>query len=293
MLPSGSGGAGSNTAERWYELRGINTSGGTGTPTVYQQSTFSPDTSLYRWMGSIAQDNQGNMLMGYSGASSTVFPSIYITGRVPTDTLSTMESESQVYAGLNSQVNLSGYAYGYRWGDYTSMMMDPNDCTFWYTGEYLKLAGLFNWSTRILSFTFPGCTSLASITQPIPNSTVTSGSATFLWMPGTGSPSYTLSIGSTQGGNDYCGGTQSYAAGTYQCCVLLLADRWQHHLGPFDHSWRRERLPGLRIQSVDWNSHNHFGQFQRESLDVQPVGNLHRDGDVSRGYADWHGSIRS
>src|SRR5580698_3633284 len=222
VLPSGSGGSGSNTAERWYELRGINTSGGTGTPTVYQQSTFSPDTSLYRWMGSIAQDNQGNMLMGYSGSSSSVFPSVYITGRVPTDALSTMEAESKVYAGLNSQVNLSGYAYGYRWGDYTATMMDTDDCTFWFTGEYLKQAGLFNWSTRILSFIFPSCSSPAAIPSPIPNSTLTSGTATFLWLSGTGNPSYTLSIGQTQGGSDYCGGPQNYNAGGYNATLSCL-----------------------------------------------------------------------
>ena len=222
VLPSGSGGSGSNTAERWYELRGINTSGGTGTPTVFQQSTFSPDTSLYRWMGSIAQDNQGNILMGYSGSSSSVFPSIYITGRVPTDALNTMEAESKVYAGLNSQVNLSGLLYGYRWGDYTAMMMDTDDCTFWFTGEYLKQAGLFNWSTRILSFSFPSCSSNGAITSPVPSSTLTSGTATFLWLSGTGTPSYTLAIGKTQGGSDYCGGPQNYNAGTYTATLSCL-----------------------------------------------------------------------
>ena len=213
-------GTGTNTAERWYEIRTP-----FGTPTVYQQSTFSgaSDTTNYRWMGSIAQDQQGNMLLGYSESNATsLFPSVYITGRVPTDTLSTMETESQVYAGLNSQVNLSGYAYGYRWGDYTSMMMDPDDCTFWYSGEYLKLAGLFNWSNRVLSFSFPGCSSNAAITSPVPSSTLTSGTATFLWTPGTGTPSYTLAIGKTQGGSDYCGGVQSYAAGVFTTTLSCL-----------------------------------------------------------------------
>ena len=215
VLPSGSGGSGSNTAERWYEIRTPFT-----TPTVYQQSTFSPDTSLYRWMGSIAEDHQGNMLMGYSGSSSTVFPSVYITGRLNGDTLSMMESESQVYAGLNSQVNISGYAYGYRWGDYTAMMIDPDDCTFWYTGEYLKQAGLFNWSTRVLSFSFPSCSSNAAITLPIPGSTMSSNTANFKWLSGTGDPSYTLSVGSTQGGSNYC--TENYSAGTYAASVSCL-----------------------------------------------------------------------
>jgi hypothetical protein len=38
------------------------------------------------------------------------------------------------------------------------MTVDPvDDCTFWYTNEYLKANGKFNWSTRIASFKFPGC----------------------------------------------------------------------------------------------------------------------------------------
>src|SRR6185369_13317375 len=45
-----------------------------------------------------------------------------------------------------------------RWGDYSAMTIDPtDDCTFWFTTEYLKTAGAFNWSTRIASYKFPGC----------------------------------------------------------------------------------------------------------------------------------------
>jgi hypothetical protein len=202
VLPSSSGGAGSNTAERWYEIRTP-----FGTPTVFQQSTYSPETTLYRWMGSIAQDHQGNMAMGYSGSSSTVFPSVYVTGRLNGDTINTMGAETQLFAGLNSQVNVTiggtQYAFGYRWGDYSAMMVDPDDCTFWYTGEYLQQAGEFNWSTRMLSFAFPGCTSTAAITMPVPSSTLSGSSANFLWTQGTGSPTYHVDIGSTQGGTDY------------------------------------------------------------------------------------------
>lgn len=46
-----------------------------------------------------------------------------------------------------------------RWGDYSSMEVDPADnCTFWYTTEYIQSTGSFNWSTRIGSFTIPTCT---------------------------------------------------------------------------------------------------------------------------------------
>jgi hypothetical protein len=64
-----------------------------------------------------------------------------------------MQAETVVKAGGGSQLpNLS------RWGDYSAMTVDPiDDCTFWFTSEYLKTFGTFNWSTWITSFKFPGC----------------------------------------------------------------------------------------------------------------------------------------
>jgi hypothetical protein len=134
------------TGVRWYELRNPS-----GIPTVFQQSTFSPDTS-FRWMGSIAQDKQGNMALGYSISSGSMFPSIRYTGRLATDTLNTMQAEASMQNGAGSQRQLD------RWGDYSAMSIDPvDDCTFWYTTEYLKSTGSFNWSTRLASFKFAGC----------------------------------------------------------------------------------------------------------------------------------------
>ena len=78
--------AGTSVGMRWYELRNPG-----GTPTVYQQGTYAPD-SKYRWMGSIAMDSVGDIAMGYSVSSSTMFPSIAYTGRIPTDALGTMEA---------------------------------------------------------------------------------------------------------------------------------------------------------------------------------------------------------
>jgi len=132
---------------RWYELRITS-----GTASVVQQGTYSPD-STSRWMGSIAMDKVGDIAVGYSLSSSTILPSIGYTGRVPTDALGTMGAETIVKAGGGSQLaNLS------RWGDYSAMTVDPvDDCTFWYTTEYLKAGGTFNWSTWITAFKFPGC----------------------------------------------------------------------------------------------------------------------------------------
>src|ERR1700681_5025183 len=64
-----------------------------------------------------------------------------------------METEVNIVSGSGSQnSNLS------RWGDYSAMQVDPvDDCTFWFTEEYMKTTGSFNWNTRIASFKFPGC----------------------------------------------------------------------------------------------------------------------------------------
>ena len=132
---------------RWYEVRISN-----GTPTVFQQGTYSPD-STSRWMGSIAMDKQGNIALGYSASSSSVLPGIRYTGRLVTDAPGTMQAENILQAGGGSQTGSL-----HRWGDYSAMSVDPvDDCTFWFTSEYLKASGSFNWSTRIASFKFPGC----------------------------------------------------------------------------------------------------------------------------------------
>jgi hypothetical protein len=132
---------------RWYELRNLG-----GTAVVYQQSTFNPDAT-FRWMGSVAMDKQGNLAVGYSASSSTVRPSIRFSGRLAGDPLNTLQAETALFDGVGSQLkNLA------RWGDYSSMSVDPtDDCTFFYTNEYLPADGTFNWHTRIGQFKFPGC----------------------------------------------------------------------------------------------------------------------------------------
>jgi hypothetical protein len=138
---------------RWYELRVSRSPDPTGTLSVFQQGTFSPDATS-RWMGSIAMDKNGDIALGFSASnSSSVFPSLRYTGRLSGDALGTMEAENAVFAGLGSQTGTL-----HRWGDYSALSVDPaDDCTFWYTNEYLKSNGSFNWSTRIVSFKFTSC----------------------------------------------------------------------------------------------------------------------------------------
>ena len=149
---------------RWYEVR--NTGGGWS---IHQQGTFSPDTN-HRWMGSIAMDGNGNIGLGYSVSSMTVFPSIRYTGRLSTDPLGTLpQGEGVIIAGSGYQTHSSG-----RWGDYSMLSVDPvDDCTLWYTQEYYAVVGSASWQTRIGAFGLPGCAGL-----PTPTPTATGPTAT-------------------------------------------------------------------------------------------------------------------
>jgi hypothetical protein len=144
---SGTGAAPS--AVRWYEVRNPG-----GTPVIYQSGTVGGGTSaVSRWMGSIAQDKLGDIALGYSKSSSTIDPSIEYVGRVPTDALGKMESAKLILTGTGVQKSSSN-----RWGDYSSMQIDPvDDCTFWYTQEYYKTTGSFNFATHMASFKFTSC----------------------------------------------------------------------------------------------------------------------------------------
>ena len=143
---------------RWYEVRRVN-----GVYSVFQQGTINPNDGVHRWMGSVAMDWQGNIAAGYSVVNGTsVYPGIRYTGRLAGDPLGQMTlGEATIINGTGIQRSINN-----RWGDYTSMNVDPtDDCTFWYANEYYTLAGQASstagWQTRIASFKLPGCVARA------------------------------------------------------------------------------------------------------------------------------------
>jgi hypothetical protein len=228
--------AGSSVGVRWYELRGLS-----GTLSVFQQGTYAPDTT-YRWMGSIALDKVGNIGLGYSASSSSLNPSIRITGRLPGDPLGTMtQGDVTVKAGTGSQTNFS------RWGDYSSMSVDPVDgCTFWYAQEYLATTGVFNWKTHLQSFTLPGCLAalptLTTTASPdvalggqvsdmatLANGVTPTGTITFtLFGPGdatcTGAPAFISAVAVSGNGNYTSGSFTPAVVGTYRWIAAYSGD---------------------------------------------------------------------
>jgi hypothetical protein len=142
---------------RWYEVRRVN-----GQYSVHQQGTYSPD-DVHRWMGSAAMDRDGNIALGYSVVDGvSVYPGIRYTARYADDPLGAMTvTEAVIINGTGVQTTTNS-----RWGDYTSMNVDPtDDCTFWYVNEYYTAEGqatsAAGWQTRIASFKLPGCSPAA------------------------------------------------------------------------------------------------------------------------------------
>ncbi len=149
---------------RWYEIRRTG-----GSYSVYQQGTYAPNDGVHRWMGSIAQDKNGNMALAYSVVNgTTVFPGVRYTGRLAGDPLGQMTlGEGTIINGAGVQTTTNS-----RWGDYTDITVDPtDDRSFWYVNEYYQVSGVplpsptpplpppgttAPWQTRVGSFKLPG-----------------------------------------------------------------------------------------------------------------------------------------
>ena len=137
---------------RVYELRKSGAS-----YAVAEQTTIG-DATVSQWIGSAAQDNQGNLAVQYNSGSEEKKVSIYYTGKLASDPPGVFRPQTPLIEGTGVQK-----AFGWRWGEYSGMNVDPvDDCTFWMTNAYYTIESEtfsdFGWLTRIGSFKFTECT---------------------------------------------------------------------------------------------------------------------------------------
>ncbi|HEY6251346.1 MAG TPA: Ig-like domain repeat protein, partial [Candidatus Angelobacter sp.] len=156
------GASGSSSAQagvRYYQVR---VTGGAVEANATQAFTFSPDTTIHRFMPSVAVDRVGDMAIGYSATSATLNPAIRYAGRLAGDPVNSItQTETSLIQGAGTQTGNCGSAACNRWGDYSAMTLDPDGCTFWYTNMYYPVSGL-DYHTRIGSFSFPGCVAVGT-----------------------------------------------------------------------------------------------------------------------------------
>ncbi len=209
---------------RWFELR--RTPPGSGSWALFQEGTFAPDAAD-RWMGSIAMDGAGDIALGYSVSSTSVFPSIRYVGRLASDPQGQLpQGEHTLIAGGASQTTTT------RWGDYSSMNVDPSDdCTFWYTNEYIP-SGTGDWATRIGSFRFPSCLDLSVSKTDSPDPITPGQSLTYTLTVANSGPATATGVVLTDNlptGVTFISatpsqGTCSHSGGTVTCNVGSIAN---------------------------------------------------------------------
>jgi hypothetical protein len=164
------------TAVSWYQF---DVTGGTFPATAAQQQEWTNgDDGLWRFMPSIAVDQNGNTAIGYATSSSSIHPGIRYAGRLEGDPPNDLgQGEATMFDGVGSQSAT-------RWGDYSMTTIDPSDgMTFWHANEYYS----GGWATRIGKFNFeagasptPTATATATATatpsatvSPTPTATMT------------------------------------------------------------------------------------------------------------------------
>ncbi|HEY6000827.1 MAG TPA: hypothetical protein VI078_16190 [bacterium] len=184
---------------RWYELR--NTGSGWS---VHQQGDHAPDAAS-RWMGSMAMDKDGNIALGYSVSDgASIYPSIRFAGRLAGDTLNQLpQGETVMLAGTGNQTSSSA-----RWGDYSSLAVGPDGCSFFYTTEYGRVSSLAEWYTYIGNFHYPGCLPVNTTITKMPPAFTAATTASFTFGGDAGS-----------GGGSVVGFECSLDGGAFAACT--------------------------------------------------------------------------
>jgi hypothetical protein len=116
---------GSDAAAAWFEF---NTAG--ASPTLSQQGVIHPGTGINTYFPAVAVDSAGDLAITYMESSSTEYVSMYVTGRLASDSSGTLEPAAKAVAGTVT-LNPS------RAGDYGGISLDPSSAnTFWAANEY-------------------------------------------------------------------------------------------------------------------------------------------------------------
>jgi subtilisin-like proprotein convertase family protein len=159
-------GGGTVNCVRWAQIN-------PATATVVDAGVYS-SSGQYRQFPDLAVNHCDDMAVGYTRSSSSMFPGVYVTGRLSTDPAGTLQAEVLQKSGEISYTSFETSAPR-RWGDYTEMTIDPNGLTFWYLGEYSKNTGTTQgrWGTHIGSYSFGSCSVGGPTPTPIPTATNT------------------------------------------------------------------------------------------------------------------------
>ncbi|MEX0679609.1 MAG: Calx-beta domain-containing protein [Pirellulales bacterium] len=130
---------GGRAAIEWYEIDAV-------TNAVMQSGTIA-DPSLAFNFPSIAVNDFGDVVIGFSGGDPATFMSTYVAVGQTTAGVTTIDPVTQTHAGVADYEVLDDIGRN-RWGDYSATVLDPTDQQrVWTFQEFAS--GTDQWSVRI------------------------------------------------------------------------------------------------------------------------------------------------
>ena len=175
---SGVAGSSNNrTASRWYEIGDP-----FGTPTLVQAGTAYDNAASnprFCTIPSIAMNLQGHAFAGFSLGNVANSPGLGGAFRLSGSTLGTIGNPTSLVSGANYYNIQSGTAFGKRWGDYSTTVVDPADgMTIWTFQEIVSANN--QWGVRAAKMMAPAPTATMSATN------ITQGATQNITIDGTG-----------------------------------------------------------------------------------------------------------
>jgi len=132
---------------RWYQIA-TNGWPASGTPALVQSGEIDPGPAIHTFFNSISVDALGNAATCFARSASDEYISMSRATRLAADPAGTMA------APVILKDSSGPYTSG-RWGDYSSVAVDPTDgTTFWAHHEYCP--GGNSWNTWVAHFTAGG-----------------------------------------------------------------------------------------------------------------------------------------
>jgi uncharacterized repeat protein (TIGR01451 family) len=139
-------------AARWYAI-----DVSSGTPVLEDQGNVTAGNNTYIYYPAIDINSNGDIGMSFmqSGTGQGQFMSVYVTGRIPSDSPGTMETPVLVQAGVQNYHDSNG-AGNQRVGELTGISVD-SDGSFWVVSQYADFElpfpnGGADWGTAIANF---------------------------------------------------------------------------------------------------------------------------------------------
>jgi hypothetical protein len=102
----------------------------------------------FTFYGSVSLDSSNNLVVVYGESSSTIFPSLEVTGQIANAPVGSLANAATIAAGSADDLST-------RYGDYfwaATQPKTPN--TFWVSGEFRQIQLFQGWSTEIGLVTF-------------------------------------------------------------------------------------------------------------------------------------------